>query len=165
MDEWYNLWAERLELESSKDPGRLGNFRALREEEKRRNRVNKRLPKVVEEIKKLTENFQLEHDKTFLIKGKLFSQINDDQQTNHAIDVKNEKERKKQERKQMLVQETIYGVQTKTPIKNKNMSQVKRLKNFVKPVGKVLNLCCNLQIVFNSIFVWFVTFVTEQQFL
>ena len=79
--------------------------------------------------------------------------------------MKNEKERKKQERKQMLVQETIYGVQTKTPIKNKNMSQVKRLKNFVKPVGKVLNLCCNLQIVFNSIFVWFVTFATEQQFL
>merc|ERR1711874_943790 len=50
IDEWFSLWDDRLKLETSmKDPKRLGNFKALREEEKMRKKVNTRLPKVVDE--------------------------------------------------------------------------------------------------------------------
>ena len=56
----------------SKDPSRLGNFKVLREEEKRRNKVNKRLPKIVEEIQKLTAKYFDDNGKDFLIQGITF---------------------------------------------------------------------------------------------
>ena len=47
VQEVQNLWAKRLELEClSKDPTRLGNYKILTQEEKDRNRVTNRLPKV-----------------------------------------------------------------------------------------------------------------------
>jgi len=138
VNEWYELWAVQLELETcAKDPTRYGNFRALREEEKRRNRVNKRLPKVVEEIESLTKQFRREQDKEFLINGQTFDQVNIAQKTKHEIDVQKQKDKKKEERRQMMVQETIYGV-TKTPNRTKPtvQNQVKRLKNVAKPIVK-----------------------------
>ena len=78
IDEWYSLWADRLQLETCmKDPTRLGNFKALREEEKRRNRVNKRLPKVVEEIQKMTSDYLNANGKEFLIRGMSFQDLNE----------------------------------------------------------------------------------------
>ena len=136
MKEWYLLWEDRVELETcTKDPSRLGNYRALREEERRRNRVNKRFPKLVSEIESLCERYQNQNNKDFMIEGRSFYETSKSKEENHAAEVLKEKERKKEERKQMMVQETIYGAQPRrgTPIK-KNLTAVKRLKNSVKAV-------------------------------
>ena len=67
MKEWYLLWEDRVELETcTKDPSRLGNYRALREEERRRNRVNKRFPKLVLEIESLCAQYQKQNNKDFI---------------------------------------------------------------------------------------------------
>jgi len=134
IDEWYSLWADRLQLETSmKDPSRLGNFKALREEEKRRNRVNKRLPKIVDEIYKMTSDYLDAKGKDFLIRGMTFNDLNDYQQNKHDIEVQREKEKKKQEKKKLMVQESIYGVGktvAKTPVRgNRTLRQVKRLQH------------------------------------
>ncbi len=84
IHEWYGLWNDRLELETCmKDPSRLGNFKMLREEEKKRNRVNKRLPKIVEEIERLAATYHDEKGKDFLIYGLDFHQLNERQQRKH----------------------------------------------------------------------------------
>ena len=71
IEKWFSLWDDRLQLESqTKDPSRLGNFKVLREEEKRRKRVNQGLPKVIDEIKNLTQEYYDQNGKDFLISGK-----------------------------------------------------------------------------------------------
>lgn len=142
VQEWFELWRDRLELETcGKDPTRLGNFRALREEEKKRNRVNKRLPKVVEEIESLTTQYFEKSGQEFLIKGMTFTEMNMHQQNHHEMEVQQEKERKKAEKKKIMLQETIYGV-SKTPVRgNRTLRQVKRLQHESKSVGKVSLVC------------------------
>lgn len=138
IDEWYSLWNDRLQLETCiKDPSRLqgrsaGGFKALQDEERKRRRVNKGLPKVVNEIEQLTQQYLSEKGKDFLINGMAFSDLNEYQQTQHDIQVNQEKERKKEEKKRLMVQESIYGV-TKTPIRgNRTLRQVKRLQHDTK---------------------------------
>lgn len=138
IGEWYSLWNDRLQLETCiKDPSRLqgrsaGAFKALQDEERKRRRVNKGLPKVVKEIEELTQRYLQEKGKEFLIHGMTFNDLNEHQQTQHEIQVNEEKERKKQEKKRLMVQESIYGV-TKTPIRgNRTLRQVKRLQHDTK---------------------------------
>jgi len=133
IDEWYSLWEDRLKLENL-DPKRLGNFKALREEEKMRNRVNKRLPKAVEDITNWMDELQ-KKGKHFRIRGMTFDELNAYQENDHDRKVQEEKERKIEEKKKILVQESIYGV-AKTPNRggNRTLRQVKRLQHESKVV-------------------------------
>lgn len=138
INEWNDLWKDRVQLEGmQKDPSRLGNFKALREEEKMRNRVNKKLPKVIEEIKALMANYAKTKGKEFLVLGMTFEELNEDKMARHEMAVAEEKERKKNEKKKLMVQESIYGV-AKTPSRggNRTLRQVKRLQHDSKTSGK-----------------------------
>ena len=59
---------------------------------------------MVEEIESLTKQFRRDQNKDFLINGQTFDQVNIAQKTKHEIDVQKQKERKKEERRQMMVQ-------------------------------------------------------------
>lgn len=141
VKEWYTLWEDKLQLETCKnDPGRLGNFKALREEEKRENRVKKRLPKVVEEIERLAKQYKSETAKEFLICGMIFTDMNHHQQAKHDQDVQRERDKKKMEKERLKMHEHTYGSlpPSKTPLRgNRTMRQVKRLQHETKLIGKV----------------------------
>jgi hypothetical protein len=53
----------------SKDPSRLGNYKALAQEEKDRKRVNTRLPKIKEKLFAAIESYEVEHGCAFLVGG------------------------------------------------------------------------------------------------
>ena len=114
------------------------NLQALREEEKMRNRVNKRLPKAVEDITNWMDELQ-KKGKHFRIRGMTFDELNAYQENDHDRKVQEEKERKIEEKKKILVQESIYGV-AKTPNRggNRTLRQVKRLQHESKVVGKTI---------------------------
>ena len=97
IEKWFSLWDDRLQLESqTKDPSRLGNFKVLREEEKRRKRVNQGLPKIIEEIKALTQEYFDQNGKEFLIRGMTFDELSDHKEAKHDQEVTMEKEKKKE---------------------------------------------------------------------
>merc|ERR1712141_560257 len=96
IEKWFSLWDDRLQLESqTKDPSRLGNFKVLREEEKRRKRVNQGLPKVIDEIKTLTQEYFDQNGKEFLIRGMTFDELSHHKEAKHDQEVSMEKERKR----------------------------------------------------------------------
>merc|ERR1711978_362812 len=99
IDEWFRLWEDRLQLETCmKDPKRLGNFKVLREEEKMRKRINTKLPKAVEEIRKSLGQLRSQ-GKEFKILGMTFEELNEYQETEHDRQVQEERDLKKQEKK------------------------------------------------------------------
>jgi len=134
IEEWFSLWDDRLKLEiSMKDPKRLGNFKVLREEEKMRKRINTKLPKVVEEIKKNLGQLRGQ-GKEFKILGMTFEELNEYQETEHDRQVQEERDLKKQEKMKTVSQESIYGVKKTTSLQgNKSVrSENKTLKPQVK---------------------------------
>ena len=144
VTEWYTLWEDKLQLETCKnDPGRLGNFKALREEEKREKRVKNKLPKVVEDIERLAKQYKSDKGQDFLIHGMIFTELNSYQQTKHDDDVKREREKKKMEKEKLKMLEHTYGslpTTKQTPLRgNKTLRQVKRLQHDSKVFGKVNN--------------------------
>ena len=74
----------------------------LREEEKRRKRVNQGLPKVIDEIKTLTQEYFDQNGKEFLIQGMAFDGISDHKEAKHNQEVSMEKEKKKEEKKKLI---------------------------------------------------------------
>lgn len=90
VHEWFELWRDRFHLEvNCNDPSRLGDFRALRDEERRRNKVNKRLPKLTQEIGNLMAKTEI------MIGGKPWPQVCKDQERRHDFDVQKAKEKLK----------------------------------------------------------------------
>eukprot|EP00093_Oithona_nana_P011286 11286.XXX_371448_373447_1 [CDS] Oithona nana genome sequencing. len=141
VTEWKTLWADKLQLETCKnDPGRLGNFKALREEEKREKRVKNKLPKVVEDIERLAKQYKSDTGKDFLIDGMVFTDINTYQQTKHDEEVKQERDKKKLEKEKLKMLEHTYGTlptSKQTPLRgNRTLRQVKRLQHDTKNFGK-----------------------------
>ena len=65
---------------------------------------------MVEEIESLTKQFRRDQNKDFLINGQTFDQVNIAQKTKHEIDVQKQKERKKEERRQMMVQVCTFEI-------------------------------------------------------
>ena len=142
VTEWKTLWADKLQLETCKnDPGRLGNFKALREEEKREKRVKNKLPKVVEDIERLAKQYKSDTGKDFLIHGMVFTDMNTYQQTKHDEEVKQERDKKKLEKEKLKMLEHTYGTlptSKQTPLRgNRTLRQVKRLQHDTKNFGKV----------------------------
>jgi len=133
IEEWYSLWDDRLKLETCmKDPKRLGNFKALREEEKMRKRVNTKLPKAVDEIMKIMSNLESQ-GKEFKVRGMTFDELNEFQEAEHDRQVQEERNQKKAEKSKIIAQESVYGI-VKTPNrgvvgKDKTMNKVKRLQH------------------------------------
>jgi hypothetical protein len=107
----------------------------LREEEKRRKRVNQGLPKVIDEIKTVTQEYFDQNGKEVLIQGMAFDGISDHKEAKHNQEVSMEKEKKKEEKKKLIASETIYGSMPKTPTSNRTLRQVKRLQT-TKLMGK-----------------------------
>lgn len=143
VTEYFTLWEEKKQLETCKnDPGRLGNFKALREEEKREKRVKNKLPKVVEDIERLAKQYRSDTGKDFLINGMVFTDINTYQQTKHDEEVKQERDKKKMEKEKLKMLEHTYGTlptSKQTPLRGNRtlrQTQVKRLQHDTKNFGK-----------------------------
>ena len=68
----------------------------LREEEKRRKRVNQGLPKIIDEIKALTQEYFDQNGKEFLIRGMTFDELSHHKEAKHDQEVTMEKEKKKE---------------------------------------------------------------------
>ena len=140
VNEWFSLWDDVAQLEEKgKDPSRLGNFRALREEEKQRGRVKKRLPVLVKELTDLTQKYFSEHGKDFLINGSTFENLNISKESKRQNEKSMEMDKKKAEKMKTNLTETIYGsVPKKTPMSaNRTVRQVKRLQHDTKLLSKV----------------------------
>ena len=75
--------------------------------------------------------------KDFMVHGMTFDELNEHQENDHDQKVQEEKERKKEEKKKLMVQESIFGVVSKTPIRggNRTLRQVKRLNQDSKMVS------------------------------
>lgn len=74
-----------------KDPNRLGDFRRLREEEKTRNRVNKKLPIITRDLEEMTKKYLVEHGADFIINGMTFSELQQQQRRQSAPNTKGSK--------------------------------------------------------------------------
>lgn len=144
IEEWYILWDNRLKLVTCmNDPKRLGNFKAHREEEKMRKRVNTKLPKAVAEIRKIISS-QQSQSKEFKVQGMTFDELNEFQEAEHDRQVQEERNQNMAEKSKIIAQESVYGI-VKTPNrgvvgKDKTMNKVKRpqhesrLSRLVKPL-------------------------------
>jgi len=150
IEDWFSLLNDRLKLElSMKDPSRLGNFKALGEEEKMRKKVNTKLPKTVEEIKTMIGQL-CSQGKEFKIYGMTFEELNDYQETEHNRKVQEERDLKKHEKMKTVSQESIYGVKKasgnktirsenktlKPQVKRLQHSSLKATKGFATPTPK-----------------------------
>jgi len=127
VDEWHSTWHTRLEMEArAKDKSRLlGRGRNnLLEEEKERKAVQRRLPRIEKELMTLVEAFEEANQgsQEFRLKGMSIAEYIRDAKAEHKAEVKDEREIKKDLKKKIVEQETIYGTLTPstalTPINN-----------------------------------------------
>ena len=116
------VWNEFMELERrAKDPSRLMNARgnSLLQEEKERNKVNKALPRIEEELHKLIEEWESKNGGQFKVGGVSFKAFIQHQKEDHASQLEAEKHAREKAKKEMLLQETKYGSKPSTPAKLK----------------------------------------------
>ena len=116
------IWNKFMELErKAKDPSRLMNARgtALLEEEKERNKVNKSLPRVEQELHELIQQWEQEHGRDFRVRGVSFAAFIDDQKEEHIRGLEMEKMVREKAKKENLLHETRYGAKPSTPAKLK----------------------------------------------
>jgi len=116
------VWKKAMELERrAKDPSRLMNARgnSLLMEEKERNKVNKTLPRLEQELEELIADWEKQHGRTFLVGGVSFTLFLQQQREEHASQLEAEKQARDQAKKKTLHQETMFGAKPATPAKLK----------------------------------------------
>ena len=133
---WYELWDKRIILDAAyKDPGRLFvKPLALLEENKKRNYVINRLPKVEKEIFRLCREYEDSHGRPLMVEGVTFEQLCSDRENRYEAEVQHEREVKKQQNKKQTMLEATYGsTKAKTPSRTnmtmRNRTTVKRLQD------------------------------------
>ena len=122
VEKYQDIWNKFMELErKAKDPSRLMNARgtALLEEEKERNRVNKTLPRVEQELHELIQQWEQDHGRDFRVRGVSFAAFIDDQKEEHIRGLEMEKMAREKAKKENLLHETRYGAKPSTPAKLK----------------------------------------------
>jgi len=122
------LWNKAMDLERrAKDPTRLMNARgnSLLMEEKERNKVNKALPRVEEDLKRLISEWESEQCTEFLVGGVCLADFIAQQQEDHLKQLDVEKQARERVKKETLLQETRFGARPVTPAKLKQNSTLK----------------------------------------
>jgi len=129
------VWSKFMELERrAKDPSRLMNARgnSLLMEEKERNKVNKALPRIEEELQDLIDIWERENGGQFKVGGVSFKAFIEQQKEEHALQLEAEKMAREKAKKETLLQETRYGAKPSTPAKLKgHNSTAKTPRKFV----------------------------------
>lgn len=129
------VWSKFMELERrAKDPSRLMNARgnSLLMEEKERNKVNKALPRIEEELQELIDTWEGENGGQFKVGGVSFKAFIEQQKEEHALQLEAEKLAREKAKKETLLQETRYGAKPSTPAKLKgHNSTAKTPRKFV----------------------------------
>ena len=116
------IWSKFMELERrAKDPSRLMHARgtALLEEEKERNKVNKTLPRVEQELHELIQHWEQEHGRDFRVRGVSFAAFIAEQKEEHIRGLEMEKMAREKTKKENLLHETRFGAKPSTPAKLK----------------------------------------------
>lgn len=115
-----NMWKKFLEFESKEnDPNRLFLNRggALLKEMKTRNSVQKGLPKVEEELKKVIVLWEKENEKHFLINGEKYLEVIEQQWAIHEQEKKQLKEERQKAKQETIKKEMFTGAKPSTPAK------------------------------------------------
>merc|ERR1719233_357922 len=116
------VWNKFMELERrAKDPSRLMNARgnSLLQEEKERNKVNKALPRIEQELHELIEEWESCNGGQFKVGGVSFKAFIQQQKQDHVSQLEAEKQARERAKKETLLQETKFGAKPSTPAKLK----------------------------------------------
>merc|ERR1719450_1544840 len=122
------VWAKFMELERrAKDPTRLMNSRGnqLLLEEKERNKVNKQLPRIEQELHDLIDEWEKDHGKEFRVNGKSFAAFIEHQKEEHIRALEMEKMAREKAKKENLLHETRFGAKPSTPAKLRSLNSTK----------------------------------------
>merc|ERR1719481_2479916 len=121
------VWNKFMELERrAKDPSRLLNARgtSLLVEEKERNKVNKALPRVVQELEQLIGDWETLHRTQFLVGGVSLKDFIERQRKDHQEQLEAAKHARERQKKEKLLQETRYGAKPCTPARLKQNTKM-----------------------------------------
>jgi len=124
------VWNKFMELErKAKDPSRLLNARgtSLLVEEKERNKVNKALPRVEQELEQLIGDWERLHQTQFLVGGVCLSDFIERQKFEHVTQLEAEKNIRERQKKETLLQETRYGAKPSTPARLKGHNSTAKM--------------------------------------
>jgi len=124
------VWNKFMELERrAKDPSRLLNARgtSLLVEEKERNKVNKALPRVEQELEQLIGEWERLHQTQFLVGGVCLSTFIEAQKREHVTQLEAEKTARERQKKETLLQETRYGAKPSTPARLKGHNSTAKM--------------------------------------
>merc|ERR1719445_19297 len=130
------IWSKFMELErKAKDPSRLMNARgtALLEEEKERNKVNKTLPRVEQELHELIQQWEQEHGRDLRVSAVSFAAFIEEQKEEHLRGLEMEKIARDKAKKENLLHETRFGAKPSTPAKLKSFNTTKTPRKMVTP--------------------------------
>jgi len=122
------VWSKFMELERrAKDPTRLMNSRGnqLLLEEKERNKVNKQLPRIEQELHDLIDEWEKDHGKEFRVNGKSFAAFIEHQKEEHIRALEMEKMAREKAKKENLLHETRFGAKPSTPAKLRSLNSTK----------------------------------------
>lgn len=132
------VWNKFMELErKAKDPSRLMNARgnSLLMEEKERNKVNKTLPRIEEELHGLIKAWESENGRVFLVHGVIFEEFIENQKEDHIQQLELEKQARDQAKKKTIMQETRFGARPSTPAKLKQSTLSNKTNSIKKTPG------------------------------
>jgi len=124
------VWNKFMELERrAKDPSRLLNARgkSLLVEEKERNKVNKALPRVEQELENLIADWERLHQTQFLVGGVCLKDFIETQKQEHVQQLEAEKHAREKQKKETLLQETRYGAKPSTPARLKGHNSTAKM--------------------------------------
>jgi len=124
------VWNKFMELErKAKDPSRLLNARgtSLLVEEKERNKVNKALPRVEQELENLIADWERLHQTQFLVGGVCLKDFIEAQKLEHVHQLEAEKHAREKQKKETLLQETRYGAKPSTPARLKGHNSTTKM--------------------------------------
>jgi len=133
------VWNKFMELErKAKDPSRLMNSRGntLLMEEKERNKVNKALPRIEQDLQELIFQWEQIQGKEFKVGGVSFSAFIEQQKEEHIRALETEKIAREKKKKEDLLHETRFGAKPSTPAKLKHNSTKTPRKLASTPLGK-----------------------------
>jgi len=137
------IWSKFMELERrAKDPSRLMHARgtALLEEEKERNKVNKTLPRVEQELHELIQQWEQDHGRDFRVRGVSFAAFILEQKEEHIRGLEMEKMAREKAKKENLLHETRFGAKPSTPAKLKSFNTTKTPRKMGTPSASTSRL-------------------------
>jgi len=133
------VWSKFMELErKAKDPSRLMNARgnSLLLEERERNKVNKALPRIEQELQALIYQWEQDQGKEFKVGGVSFAAFIEQQKEEHNNALEMEKIAREKKKREDLLHETRFGAKPSTPAKLRHNTTKTPRKLASTPLGK-----------------------------